>query len=212
MKPSLDRGLYAVTDCQRLTFKEVLARTEAMLEAGLAAVQYRDKNASTDTRITRAVKLHDLCRTYETPLIINDDIETCLASGAEGLHTGKEDIDCRRARELLGSASIIGVSCYNRLARARAAYSAGTDYVAFGAFFPTDSKEQTVPATTDLLKAAEESLDIPVVAIGGITPENCLPLLEAGADLLAVISSVYQAQDPYAAVVQFNDLIQKVSR
>lgn len=210
MKPLLERGLYVITDCQRLGFKEVLARTEAILQAGVAAIQYRDKDASTNTRISRAGELHNLCKKYHTPLIINDDIEACLASGAEGLHIGSEDTDCRQARDRLMSATILGVSCYNSLDRARTAHSEGADYLAFGAFFPTDSKEQTVPATTELLRNAKATLDLPVAAIGGITPENCLPLLEAGADLLAIIGAAYQADDPGAVVRRFNKLFEEV--
>lgn len=212
MKPSLERGLYVITDCRRLEFNEVLARTQVMLETGVAAVQYRDKNAATKTRITRAAQLHDLCNRYHTPLIINDDIETCLATGAEGLHIGSDDGDCDQVRQRLPADTILGLSCYNSLDKARAARSHGADYVAFGAFFPTDSKEQTVPASTALLKSAKQGLDIPVAAIGGITPENCRPLLEAGTDLVAVISAVYQAEDPAAEVRRFNELFQKVSK
>ncbi len=143
-------------------------------------------------------------------LIVNAVIDTCLASGAEGIHIGREDGDCARLRGRLPPDTIVGVSCYNSLRQAGTASAAGADYVAFGAFYPTDSKDQTLPATPELLSRAKQQLAIPVAAIGGITPDNCRPLLEAGADLLAVISAVYQAEDPGAVVRRFNELFEEL--
>lgn len=209
MKPFIERGLYVITDCQRLEFDEVLSRTSEILQAGVAAVQYRDKETPGKTRRKRAIELHDLCRRHQTPLIINDDMDTFMAAGAEGIHLGGEDMGCREVRRRLGKAAVIGVSCYNDFGRALQAQTDGADYVAFGAFFSTTSKDKTVPATTDLLRSGKTELVIPVAAIGGITPENCADLLEAGADLLAVISSVYLADDSAAVVRRFNELIQQ---
>jgi thiamine-phosphate pyrophosphorylase len=206
----LTRGLYVVTDCERLSFAAILERTGAMLHTGVAAVQYRDKQTATGERIPRAERLHELCARHGTPLIINDDVEVAAAVAAEGLHVGGEDLGCAEARARLGDAAIIGVSCYNSLERALAARDAGAGYVAFGAFFPTASKQRTTPVQPELLRRARQELDLPLCAIGGITPDNCEPLLEAGADLLAVISSVYQADDPCAVVARFNELIQSV--
>lgn len=206
----LSRGLYIITDCERLEFAAVLERTGTMLRAGVAAVQYRDKQTASGERIPRAERLHALCARYRTPLIINDDLEVAMAVAAEGLHVGGEDVDCTEARARLGSDAIIGVSCYDSLERARTARDRGADYVAFGAFFPTASKQRTTPVQPELLHRARQELDLPLCAIGGITLENCRPLLEAGADLLAVISSVYQTGDPYTEVTRFNEIIQSV--
>jgi len=207
MAASLERGLYVITDCVRLDYGQVLARTRTMLQAGVAAVQYRDKNPDRDTRLDMAARLHELCAAFDTPLIINDDVETALAAGAEGAHLGREDAGLPAARKRLGTAALIGISCYNEFDRATAAAAAGADYVAFGAMFPTTTKDTTVPATPELIAQAKTALTVPVAAIGGITPENCRPLVDAGADLLAVISSVYLAEDPAAVVGRFNEII-----
>lgn len=207
MPATLDRGLYAITDCVRLHYPEMLDRTECILKAGVAAVQYRDKNPDSKTRREVAARLHDLCGKHATPLIVNDDVDTALAVGAEGIHLGREDAGLEEARRQAGGGVLIGVSCYNDLDRAVAAESAGADYAAFGAMFPTASKDATVPATPELIARAKAVLSIPVLAIGGITPENCREIVDAGADLLAVISSVYLAEDPVAVVARFNEII-----
>jgi thiamine-phosphate pyrophosphorylase len=204
---TLTRGLYAITDCVHLDYPEMLDRTERILKAGVAAVQYRDKTADSETRRETAARLHELCRKHATPLIVNDDIDAALAAGAEGIHLGREDASLEEARRRAGGGVLIGISCYNDLERAVAAEAAGADYVAFGAMFPTSSKDTTVPATPDLIAQAKAVLSIPVAAIGGLTPENCREVVAAGADLLAVISSVYQTDDPAAVVGRFNEII-----
>lgn len=207
MAASPGRGLYVITDCVRLDYGQVLERTRAMLHAGVAAVQYRDKNPDRDARLDMAARLHEVCTAFDIPLIVNDDVETALAAGAEGVHLGRDDAGLAAARQRLGAAALIGISCYNDFDRAAAAAKAGADYVAFGAMFPTSTKQATVPATPELITRAKATLSVPVAAIGGITPENCRPLLDAGADLLAVISSVYLADDPAAVVERFNEII-----
>ena len=207
MRVTLNRGLYVITDCNRLDYRDMLDRTASILAAGVAAVQYRDKSADMDTKRRIAVQLHDLCREHGTPLIVNDDVELTAAVDAEGIHLGREDGGVDTARQRLGDNCLAGISCYNNLGRALTAAAAGADYVAFGAMFPTGSKDGTVPATPELISHAKAELSLPVAAIGGITPENCRPLVDAGADLLAVISSVYLADDPAAAVRRFNEII-----
>jgi thiamine-phosphate pyrophosphorylase len=207
--PAVKRGLYIITDCARLDYPEMLARTGLMLRAGVAAVQYRDKNPDEKTRRRIAEQLHDLCQRHATPLIINDDVATALAVQAEGVHLGREDTGQDEARRCLPEGTLIGVSCYNDLPGAARAQAAGADYVAFGAVFPTRTKDKTVPASLELLTRARAELTIPVAAIGGITTENCRSVLAAGADLLAVISSVYLADDPTSAVRRFNEIIFK---
>jgi len=211
MGPVLQRGLYIITDCARLDYLDMLARTELMLRAGVAAVQYRDKNPDEHTRRHIAERLHELCQCHETPLIINDDIDTALAVQAEGVHLGREDAGQDEARRCLPAGALIGISCYNDLSRATQAQEAGADYVAFGAFYSTHSKDGTVPASLELLTRARADLTVPVAAIGGITTENCSEVLAAGADLLAVISSVYLAVDPYVEVSRYNEIMQDYS-
>jgi thiamine-phosphate pyrophosphorylase len=123
---------------------------------------------------------------------------------ADGVHLGRDDSALRRARRLLGPSAIIGVSCYDRLGRARAAQSAGADYLAFGRFFPSRSKPQAVPAGLELLRAARRELYLPLVAIGGITPENGRALVCAGADMLAVIHGVFGQEQPARAAGAFD--------
>jgi thiamine-phosphate pyrophosphorylase len=140
-----------------------------------------------------------LCRERGIPLIINDDIELAAASAAAGVHLGQNDAPVGQARRRLGPQAIIGVSCYNQLERARAAASMGASYVAFGRFFPSRTKPGTVSAQPALLAQSRKEIDLPIAAIGGITPENGAELIDAGADLLAVIHGVFGQPDIKAA-------------
>ena len=203
------KGLYVITDCGRLAGDPLLSVTEEILRAGVTALQYRDKSAGDTARKHTAAALSALCRKYGCLFIINDDVQLAKSTGSDGVHLGREDADCKSARKALGEEAIIGVSCYNSLELARTAATDGADYVAFGSFYPTPSKHDTVPAKPAIIKQAKATLSLPVAAIGGITPTNCPPLLEHGADMLAVISSVYQAKDPTATVQEFNRIIWK---
>ena len=190
------RGLYLVTpdepDCDRL-----LARTRPLL-AYAAFVQYRNKRADGDQRRKQADGLRALCSGAGVPLIVNDDAALAAAVGADGVHLGEHDGAIATARALLGYDAIIGVSCYDDAQRASDAAAQGADYVAFGAFFPSTSKPDARRAPLELLSHAR-ALDLPRVAIGGITPDNARALVAAGADMIAVISGVFDAPDPVAA-------------
>ena len=192
------RGLYLITPDDVDTAR-LLARTAPLLAAGATWLQYRNKVAGEALRHEQAVALQGLCLQAGVPLIINDDLRLARAIGAAGVHLGEDDGDIAAARALLGAEAIIGSSCYDRLELAETAVAAGADYVAFGAFFPTRSKTGTRHADPRLLGEAA-SLGVPRVAIGGITPDNARALVEAGADLVAVISGVYDAADPVASV------------
>lgn len=192
------RGLYLITPDEADTAR-LLARTTPLLAAGVTWLQYRNKSAGSALRREQASALQELCLQAGVPLIVNDEVRLAQAVGAAGVHLGEDDGDIAAARALLGAEAIIGSSCYDQLALAEAAVAAGADYVAFGAFFPTRSKSGTRRADPRLLGEAA-SLDVPRVAIGGITPDNAHALVETGADLLAVISGVYDAADPVAAV------------
>jgi thiamine-phosphate pyrophosphorylase len=197
-------GLYAITDGPR---DDLLAATRAALEGGATLLQYRDKTGDHSRRRREARGLVELCREFEAPLIINDDVELALACGAAGVHLGEDDADMAAARGALGGDAIIGVSCYDSLQRARDAANAGADYLAFGAFFPTTTKAVTRQAAPDLLRDARE-FGLPVVAIGGITPENGGSLIAAGADFLAVVSALFGAHDVRARARQFAALFE----
>ena len=190
------RGLYLITPEEPDTAR-LLARVAAVLPQA-TWLQYRQKGADPDLRLVQAAGLQALCREVGVPLIINDDVALAAAIGAAGVHLGEEDGDIAAARTQLGTQAIIGASCYDAHARAERAVAAGASYVAFGAFFPTTSKVTTRRATPGLLAAAA-ALGVPRVAIGGITPDNMSPLVAAGADLVAVISGVFEAADPVAA-------------
>jgi thiamine-phosphate pyrophosphorylase len=191
------RGLYAITPDEADTAR-LLARVETVLRAGATWLQYRNKPASEDLRAEQALALQPLCSSFDVPLIINDDWALAAAIGAAGAHLGEDDGEIALARHELGPEAILGASCYDDAGLARQAVFAGASYVAFGAFFPSPTKPHARRATLDLLRTAAV-LGVPRVAIGGITPDNARPLVEAGADLLAVISGVFDAPDPAAA-------------
>ncbi|MBB4131075.1 thiamine phosphate synthase [Xanthomonas sp. 3075] len=191
------RGVYLITpddaDTQRL-----LARTAPLLPC-ITWLQYRNKHADAALRLQQATALRKACAAHGVPLIINDDAQLAAQVGAHGVHLGEDDGEVAAARALLGPQAIIGVSCYDEIARARAATAAGASYVAFGAFFPTTTKVTTRRATPALLQQAGK-LGVPRVAIGGIAAAQVPELVAAGAELVAVVSGVYAAPDPLAAV------------
>jgi thiamine-phosphate pyrophosphorylase len=195
-------GLYAITDGPR---PDLLAVVEAVLRGGCRILQYRDKTADHARREREASELAALCAGYGVPLIINDDADLAARAGAAGVHLGEDDADIASARALLGPAAIIGVSCYDSLERAQALATAGADYLAFGAFFPSPSKNTSRRARPGLLQEAA-ALGKPCVAIGGITPNNAPPLVAAGAQFLAVISGVFAQADPCSAAARYSAL------
>lgn len=194
----LPSGLYLITP-QEADTERLLARVIPLLGHGVTWLQYRDKSGNHRLRLAQARTLAAACAVHAIPLIINDDAALAHAVGAAGVHLGEDDGAIAAARALLGDGALIGASCYDRLDLAQAAVDAGADYVAFGAFHPSSSKQGTRRADPALLQAARY-LPVPRVAIGGITPDNAPALVAAGADLVAVIGSVFDADDPKAAV------------
>lgn len=196
------RGLYAVTDGPRSDLLEVCA---AALAGGAAIIQYRDKTADRVRHRDEAAQLAALCVRHGVPLIINDDVELAARVGAAGVHLGEDDAALADARAALGPDAVIGVSCYDSLARARQFVAAGADYLAFGAFFPSPTKPHARHATLDLLHLARP-FGVPLVAIGGITADNAPALVAAGADCVAVISALFDAPDVCAEARRFASL------
>jgi thiamine-phosphate pyrophosphorylase len=196
------RGLYVITDGPRPDLFQVVAQA---LAGGARLLQYRDKTADHARRLTEARAIRALCAARQVPLIINDDVGLAQAAGAAGVHLGEEDGDVAAARAVLGEDAIIGVSCYDSLARARELAAAGADYIAFGAFFPSPTKPHARRASFDLLRQSA-ALGVPRVAIGGITPDNGQSLIDAGADYLAVISAVFGDPDVRGAATRFAQL------
>lgn len=197
------RGLYVITREQDADDVVVRSVRQA-LQGGAAVVQLRDKVAA--ARAQRAKLLVELCHAFGVPLIINDDVELALRSGADGVHLGRDDVSLTAARAALGPGSIIGMSCYDSPERAEAAAAQGADYVAFGRFFPSRTKPLATPAHLDTLRTAHARLTIPVVAIGGITTANGAELIAAGADLLAVVDAVFGEEEPEDAARRFQSL------
>ena len=198
-----NHGLYVITDAAAGNGTRLVSAVAAAIAGGAAVVQYRDKSGDDTRRLADSRSLLQCCREAGVPLIINDDIALAVACGADGVHLGRDDGDVASARARLGAAAIIGVSCYNEPERAIAAQRAGADYVAFGRFFPSASKPAAVQAKPDLLQAMRPRLSVPIVAIGGITADNGGMLLDAGADLLAVIGAVLGQPHPESAARAF---------
>lgn len=186
------RGLYAITDSQLLAGK-FLKYVEAALDGGVPLLQYRDKSDDQARRLREAETLLTLCERYKTHLIINDDAELAARIGA-GVHLGQTDGPLTPARALLGRQAIIGATCHAQLPLAEQAAKEGASYVAFGRFFNSNTKPGAPTASLELLDQARASLHLPICVIGGITLDNAAPLVEHGADLLAVVHGLFGAE------------------
>lgn len=182
-----------------VSFAPLLA--EALDAGDVGAVQLRLKHA-TDDEILRAIdRLRPVAHARDVAFILNDRPELAVRSGCDGAHVGADDMDIARARALLGELQL-GVSCYDSRDAAMVAGELGADYVAYGAFFPSTTKDTVIRADPALLHWWSEMMELPVVAIGGITAENCAPLVAAGADFLAVVSAVWNHPDGVGAGVR----------
>lgn len=188
-------GIYGITDDALLPEEILVERVEYALKAGLSMLQYRSKNPDKTIKQKVAHQLSDLCKRYDIPLLINDDPLLAKQVNAEGVHLGQADSDLTEARNLLGPEAIIGITCHAQLDLAINAEANGADYVAFGRFFPSRTKPDASPASLDLITEAKQKLTVPVVAIGGINPENGAAAVAAGADMLAVIHALFAGDD-----------------
>ncbi len=199
-------GLYAITDAQLTPEAQLAERVAKAIEGGAVMIQYRNKTADAAQRGREAYLLSELCQRHRIPLIINDHVDLAQHVGAQGVHLGEEDAQVHAARAILGEYAIIGVSCYNEFQRALRAQQAGADYVAFGSFFSSDTKPGAVRSTVELLHEAGKHLSIPRVAIGGITPENARPIVQAGASLIAACHGVFGQPDVQIAAQRYAHL------
>jgi len=190
------RGLYLVTPDSADT-GQLLARVRPLLPFA-SCLQYRNKQADAALRREQAAALAEASRAAGVPFIVNDDARLAADVKADGVHLGEHDGTVADARQYLGRDAIVGVSCYDDPERANAAAADGADYLAFGAFFTSSTKPNARRATPALLQQARRH-GLPMVAIGGITPDNAPLLVDAGADLLAIVSGVFDAPDPVAA-------------
>lgn len=192
--PHVLRGLYLLADTDAFAGRSLRHVIHACLRAGVRLIQYRDKSSNADRRLAEANMLRELTREFDALLIINDDVNLCVAVQADGVHLGADDTTIEDARRLLDGDCIIGASCYGDIQRAHAAKSAGADYLAFGAAFRSPTKPDAAIIPLELLGAAR-ALELPVCAIGGITLENAPVAIAAGADMLAVISDISATDD-----------------
>ena len=207
MKTARIKGLYAITPDMEDTAR-LHAMVEAALGGGASLIQYRNKTATAELRKQQAVNLLALCRRQGVPLIINDHVELCRQLDADGVHLGLDDHQTNNLADMkatLGN-KILGVSCYNRFELAQQAAEAGVDYVAFGSCFDSATKPAAVRASLDLFTRTRWELDIPAVAIGGITLTNAPKAIAAGANAIAVIGALFSASDVTSIARQFSEL------
>lgn len=198
------KGLYGITDADLMPDTATLLKmVEKSLKGGARIIQYRDKSSDLRNRVEQASALNHLCQKYKTPLLINDDAGLAAGIGATGVHLGQSDGAVSEAREMLGEEAIIGVTCHDQISLALTAEKEGADYVAFGAFFPSKTKPNAKPAPMSLLEEAKSELNIPIVAIGGITVDNAQHIIDVGADMIAVIHALYAANNITQQAQQF---------
>ncbi|MEE9301161.1 MAG: thiamine phosphate synthase [Alphaproteobacteria bacterium] len=202
--------LYLITP-PRLEPEPFADRLGEALQAGdVACVQLRLKDAGDDAVRRASECLMPVCHAHDVAFLVNDRPDLAAELGADGVHIGAEDADFETARRMVGADRIVGVSCYGSRHRAMEAGEKGADYVAFGAFFPTETKAPRAHPGAEILRWWSELTVVPCVAIGGITPENCAPLVEAGADFLAAVSAIWEREDgPGGAVKAFNEAIER---
>jgi thiamine-phosphate pyrophosphorylase len=206
-KPSIpDGGLYAITADIEQSIESLTDQVAAAIRGGAVIVQYRRKSVSASLAREELRAVRKVCSDGDALLIVNDDADLALAVGADGVHLGRDDGDWEALASQAGRSLLLGVSCYDDVARARRAASLGVDYVAFGSFFSSGTKPQARPCSLETLRAARAALDIPIVAIGGITPENGAELVLAGANFLAVISGLFAQPSIEAAAARYASL------
>ena len=186
------KGLYAITP-DSADLNTLIQKTQLAIEGGAFMVQYRSKIHDRDVKMQQCAAILRICREYDIPCIVNDDVEMCRVLEADGVHLGEKDDNIAEVRSILGEYAIIGSSCYDQLNRANEAQKEGASYVAFGAMYPTSTKPNAPRASLALLREAKSQIQIPIVAIGGITMNNAHDVIETGIDAIAVINSLYES-------------------
>ena len=190
MTSNIINGIYAITPDWEDT-RQLIIKTEELLSNKINLLQYRNKKASKQLRMTQAKELQALCHHYQVPFIINDDYELCSILNADGIHLGKDDITIEEVRDRLGNDIIVGVSCYNDFERVNEMMTTNCDYIALGACFPTNTKPNAPHASLNFLENVVEISIKPVVAIGGINLDNCVPIINSGVNAIAMINALY---------------------
>lgn len=206
-----DMLLYAVTDRAWLNGETLYSQVEKALIGGATFIQLREKNLDKEEFLKEATELKELCKKYNVPFVINDNVEIARLVDADGVHVGQSDMIATDVRSMLGEDKIIGVSA-STVEQALLAQEMGADYVGTGAIFPTDSKSDVGVVGTEALKAVCDAVDIPVVAIGGINEENILQLKGTGVDGVAVISAIFAKPDITLATKRLKTLSEEMTR
>lgn len=205
MNPKLIHGLYALIDTTWLAPTALTEAAAAAIRGGARLLQYRDKTAGPAERAERARAIFQICRQLGAVFIVNDDVELAFDLMAHGVHVGEHDSTVGAARARLGPLAIVGASCYDSVVNAQRAADAGASYLAFGAFFPSQTKPGARHAEPFLLRKAK-AFGLPLVAIGGITPDNAPELIHAGADAIAVASGLTGADGIEASARRYSAL------
>lgn len=202
------KGVYAITDDHLIADDKLEEVCKQALKGGVALLQYRSKASgkSFARRRSEAAALTALCESYGAYLLVNDDIDLCQAANAHGVHLGQQDGSVTEARQRLGHHAIIGVTCHNRDELVVSAEREGADYAAIGRFFPSQTKPGATAASIEDLRRIRGSTRLPLVAIGGVTADNGSALLQAGADMLAVIHYLFSADDVHARASALSSL------
>ena len=186
--------LYAVTDRRWSEGTTLYEQVEQALQGGVSTLQLREKNLGDEEFLKEAIEIKELCKKYDVPLIINDNVEVAIKCGADGVHVGQEDMEASKVREKVGPDMIIGVSAHN-VEEARRAVSNGADYLGVGAVFSTSTKDDVDVLKKETLKDICLAVDVPVVAIGGINQDNILELKGTGVDGVAVVSAIFSSEN-----------------
>lgn len=186
--------LYAVTDSRWTKEQTLMEQVEAALKGGVTCVQLREKELSEEEFLKEAIEMKSVCDRYNVPLIINDNVEIALKSGASGVHVGQKDMEAGKVRKLLGEDKIIGVSA-RTVEQALAAQRAGADYLGVGAMFTTTTKLDTKNVSCETLREICKAVEIPVVAIGGVSKSNMMELKGTKVDGVALVSAIFAAED-----------------
>lgn len=203
--------LYAVTD-RAWTGKQTLyEQVEAALKGGVTCVQLREKNLNEAAFLQEAKDICALCRRYNAPFIINDNVEIAIACGADGIHVGQEDMAAGEARRRVGDGMILGVSVHT-VEEARQAVRDGADYLGLGAVFPTSTKTDVEQMSSETLQTICHAVDVPVVAIGGINRDNLLKLAGSGVDGVAMVSAIFSAEDIESTCRELRALSERMVR
>lgn len=204
-----DLLLYAITDRSWLKEKTLACQVEEALKGGVTFLQLREKNLDRDSFKKEALQIQKLCQKYHVPFIINDDVELAKEIHADGVHIGQNDCELIKAREVLGKDKIIGVSAHN-LEEARKAYENGADYLGVGAIFATDTKKDASHVSFAVLKDICTNVDIPVVAIGGISDNNMIQLTGSGIAGIAVISAIFAKENIEQATKRLKETVSRL--